>query len=644
MTFLQTWMALPVALCVALLFVLISVSWRLPQKPGGRAYQVLLMVIVGWLLANLGEKAAETVSGKLFFANTQYLFAALSSLCWYVFACLYTRRYKWVTPTIVRILAIGPTLIAIAAFSDSWLHGMRRSVSMQMNDMGWLGSFPVLHVEYGPLFYAMAFYCYILCVVAMSMLAVFAIQGPPHFRLRLILLVTTGVFPVIFNITYVFGVRPLGDIDLSPFGLAVGSMLGAWILVHQRALDLAPVARNIIFQAVPDPVIVLDDIDRVVDVNLSAERLQSPVPLRVGNALSDVLPSLAAHLNQVGALPAADDLTDTPQPPLNLVWGGRQRKFEVRVSRIQESSHYFGRLLQLIDITDRLEIEEHRDRLVQAMHRSQTLESLGYLAGTVAHDFNDLLVGIMGNAALARDEAEPNSMIRRLADYILLAAENAADLTQQLQAYSGQRLTTMHPISLVPLLSESVDFLRWTLKRNIKLDLDCEGGLPWIQGDSGQLTQMLTHLVTNASDAIGSREGRITIKARQVNLAKNDVRQLIYSGEMDFGNYIILEIQDNGCGMSTETLARIFEPFFSTKNDGRGLGLAAVLGVMRAHKGGINVESSPGAGTTFRLYLPASPMPSGSNVTTVVEGIYSAPTVVTQIPAVDCDVAHPSVE
>lgn len=645
MSLFQTTMALPIALCAAMLFVVVTVSWRLPQKLGGRAYQVLLMAAICWMLSNIGEKVAESISGKLFFANCQYVFTTTCSLCWYVFACIYCRRYSWVTPNIVRALSLGPVLIALFAIIDPWVHGLRTSVEMRINDLGWLGSFPVLHVEYGPLFLFVLVYGYSLILIGLALLSIFVIESPPAYRRRIILLTATGFFPALFNFLYVMGCRPFGDVDLSPFGLAIGSMIGAWILLHHWAFDIVPLASNLVFQALLDPVLVLDEEERIVDRNRSAERLESAAPFEVGIPLRAAFPAIVSYLREVSHLPAIGEMEGSSQPPLKLSWGGRQRRFEIRVSQIHEATHYLGRMLQLIDITDRVEFEENRDRLVQAMHRSQMLESLGYLAGTVSHDFNNLLVGIMGNAALIRDEAEPNSRTRRLADHILRAGENAADLTQQLQTYSGQPVSTLRPIATENLLEETVDFLRWTMHRNITLDLECERDIPWIQGDTGQLSQMLTHLVSNASDAIGTRDGRISLIAKVVSLeTKDEIRHLLYSRELRPGLFVVIEVRDSGCGMNKETLSRIFEPFFSTKSDGRGLGLAAVLGVMRAHRGGIDAESSPDAGTTFRLFFPASSPPISPTDGSIVVDICPRSDIVADISSVDCDSPPTSVE
>ena len=256
------------------------------------------------------------------------------------------------------------------------------------------------------------------------------------------------------------------------------------------------------------------------------------------------------------------------------------------------------------EITDRVRAEEERERIQQKLEETQKLESLGVLAGGIAHDFNNLLTGILGNASLLRMELPASSpMHSGLAD-IERASLRAADLCRQMLAYAGKGRLTVKAIDLSALVRESEQLLRLSISKSVGLNLRLAGILPAVSADETQLRQILMNLVINASEAIGGGEGLIIVTTSTLRLTAADIADMRLAGDMQEGCYVSLEVSDNGCGMDAMTLGRIFDPFFTTKFLGRGLGLAAVLGIIRSHKGGMKVYSEPGKGTTFKLLLP----------------------------------------
>ena len=251
---------------------------------------------------------------------------------------------------------------------------------------------------------------------------------------------------------------------------------------------------------------------------------------------------------------------------------------------------------------DRVE-EEHR-ALERQMLDVQKLESLGVLAGGIAHDFNNLLVSVLGNAGLALAELSPSSPVRgRLTD-IELAAQRAAELTRQMLAYAGRGRFVVQRLNLSDLVVEMVTLLRTVVARTADIDVRLTDNLPEVEADASQLRQVVMNLVTNAADAIGGVPGRIEITTGRMAATREYLSQACIGQDLDPGEFVFVEIADTGCGMEKKTLARIFDPFFTTKVTGRGLGLAAVLGIVRSHRGAIAVESTPGVGTRFRLLLP----------------------------------------
>ena len=258
---------------------------------------------------------------------------------------------------------------------------------------------------------------------------------------------------------------------------------------------------------------------------------------------------------------------------------------------------------------DRVE-EQHRSLERQLLH-VQKLESLGVLAGGIAHDFNNLLVSVLGNAGLALAELEPSSPIRsRLMD-IELAAQRAAELTRQMLAYAGRGRVLVQQVNLSDLVVELVTLLRTVVARTADIDVRLTDNLPDVEADASQLRQVVMNLVTNAADAIGSAPGRIEITTGRMVATREYLAYSCVGQEPAPGEYVFAEIADTGCGMDEKTLARIFDPFFTTKATGRGLGLAAVLGIVRSHKGAIAVESTRGVGSRFRLLIP--PVAAGSS-------------------------------
>ncbi len=258
------------------------------------------------------------------------------------------------------------------------------------------------------------------------------------------------------------------------------------------------------------------------------------------------------------------------------------------------------------DISERKRAEEHRQKLEAQMQQTQKLEILGVLAGGIAHDFNNLLVPILGNARLAEDELEADSHARRLIERVATAALRASELTNELLAYAGKRNLATQSLDLRALLREMAEILRTAIPRKVELVLELPDSLPPIVGDPAQLRQVIMNLITNASEAIGDEQGAVTISAGTTDVDRRTLSETLLGAELPEGRYVYLDVRDTGCGMDEATRAKIFDPFFTTKFTGRGLGLAALLGIVRAHKGALKVESEPGRGSWFGLLFPCA--------------------------------------
>ncbi len=253
----------------------------------------------------------------------------------------------------------------------------------------------------------------------------------------------------------------------------------------------------------------------------------------------------------------------------------------------------------LVDVTE----QRHREEAAAETHR---LESVGMLAGGIAHEFNNLLTGIIGNATLIAEELPPGSSMAGMAADTLRSAERAAELTRQLLAYSGKGRLMPRVLDLSEEVGRIASLLSASVPRKVRLRLDLQTGLPPVEADAGQIQQAVIDLVLNAGEAIGEREGTVTVSTGAVELNEAAIRERFAGAGIAPARYLTIEVRDTGSGMDEPVKSRIFEPFFSTKFAGRGLGLAAVQGIVRGHRGALEVESAPGQGTTMRLFIPAA--------------------------------------
>lgn len=248
---------------------------------------------------------------------------------------------------------------------------------------------------------------------------------------------------------------------------------------------------------------------------------------------------------------------------------------------------------------------ETQNQLEAQMRHTQKLESLGVLAGGIAHDFNNLLLTIIGNAGLAQLEAASTPALAPLLNDIEQAAQRAAELCRQLLAYSGKGRFVVSPIELNEQVRELSQLLKVSVSRKAEIELDLAPALPLIEGDASQIRQVLMNLIINASDSLEEKAGRIVVRTSARYCLREFLDEHLDGRDLPEGRYVVLEVEDTGCGMAPETKERIFDPFFTTKFTGRGLGMAAVLGIMRGHRGVIHLESEPGRGSRFELLFPA---------------------------------------
>ena len=258
----------------------------------------------------------------------------------------------------------------------------------------------------------------------------------------------------------------------------------------------------------------------------------------------------------------------------------------------------------ILDVTDRIHADAERDKLQAQLQQAQKMESLGVLAGGIAHDFNNMLTGMLGGAELALMDLGDDAVVREHLQHVRRTAQQASELCRQLLAYSGKGRFVVQPLDISHAIEEMQHLLEVSVSKKAVLRFDLPADLPRFEADVSQLRQIILNLVINASEALEEKSGIISIAAGAMRCDAAYLDDLRLDEELSPGDYVWLEVSDTGAGMDAETRGKIFDPFFSTKFTGRGLGLAATLGIVRGHRGAIKVYSEPGRGTTFKVLFP----------------------------------------
>jgi PAS domain S-box-containing protein len=329
-----------------------------------------------------------------------------------------------------------------------------------------------------------------------------------------------------------------------------------------------------------------------------------PASAHIGRTLREILPPQIAEVVE----PLYRQVIEAGQPVLgreihgvSAAQPGVERDWLVSYSPVNTAEGAMLGVQALVqDITERKQFEDQ-------LRQTQKLESLGVLAGGIAHDFNNLLVGILGNASLTLDSLPAGSPIRPMIQDVITSSERAARLTSQMLAYSGKGRFVVQQVDIAELIRETLPLIQASVPRTVQVSVENGKGCPPVEIDVAQMQQLVMNLVINGAEAIlKGQTGSVTVTVSEVSVYDSHVGATGLPQDLEAGRYVCIEVRDTGCGMDEATKARIFDPFFTTKFTGRGLGLAAVLGIVRGHKGLIQVDSAPGEGSTFRVLLPAA--------------------------------------
>jgi len=585
---------LPLLVAAGAIAIWVSViAFSRPSVPGGRIFGWLNLAIAHWCLSSAFHALDQSLESRILWAQVQYIGIVAVPPLWLLFAADYARSSWSLDRRWRRALWIVPALQLVAVFTNDGHHLFWTSV-VETDGRASYG--------HGPLFWAAVVYNYTLVAAGtITLLRAFKLFSSAY-RTQTAALVIATVWPWVGNLLYLSGVfRP--GYDPTPLLFVISLLLFVWGLYAHQLFELVPIARAAVFDRIADAVFVLDRGYKVVDANAAAVALVQRD--RPAATLHELVGRHPAEL-----LPWWKDLSNPPSPsdeePAVVQTTGCL--LELQSGTFVDSRGYGGSLLWVRDVTLRRKAEFERAALERKLHEQRRLESLTVMAAGLAHDFNNLLTAMLGNADYIAASEPEGSEARTSAEAIGAAAQHAADLVSHMVAFSGQGRTIPGTILLEDAVGDVMRALSRTLGERALVTQESEPNLPPLTGDVVQIRQAVLALLTNAVDAVADRHGHVEVKTGRETLDAAALAAMTHSAA-DPGEFLYVEVKDDGPGMSAEVLQRVFEPFFSTRDMGRGLGLAAVHGIVRGHRGAIRIWTAPSDGTRVRVWWPLAQRP-----------------------------------
>ena len=559
--------------------------------PGGAAFGWLMLAVALWSFTSalhtlVGDRALRVVIAKI-----QYLGVAPVGVLWLLFTTEYS-RLDWTRDRLLRAaLWLVPAITLVLTTTNEQHYFYWSAITEVPSAAG-----SRLEYRAGPWYWVHAGYSYLLVLIGTLTLVRGRRRFPPPYRRQTALIIAGALVPWAGNLLYLMRALPAG-IDPTPLAFAVSGACFTWGIYRHRLFGLVPVARDMVVDSMDDGVLVLDAERRIVDLNAAAERYTGITMSSFGQPVEEVV----AWWHEA----IAEERANAQGQPAMVKTEPGPRYFEVKVSAVRDSQRRFvGWLVLIHDISNRRRTEAERYAFERRVQEQQKSESLMVLAGGVAHDFNNLLTGMLGNADLIAILSEPDSEQRRAAEAIVIGGQRAADLVSKMLAYAGGGRVVAEHVELDALVREMVDLLAASVARHCTLTYNSPGPLPLVETDPTQIRQIILNLIVNAAEAVDDEHGVITVETGRETLDQAMLKQMTFGDQSQPGDYVFIDVADNGMGMNEQTLARIFEPFYSTKDTGRGLGMAAVRGIVRSHRAALRVTSTEGQGTRFRVWFP----------------------------------------
>jgi len=593
--------------------------WRRPRGSAARAYALVAFSQASWAMGYVFELASRTLAGKIFWDDFQFLGGAGWLVALTAFAVRYTGRHPRRPRLLYALVGAPGVLVTVLAYTDP-LHGLIRHDARLVD--GLLDKALLYDFTLPVMVYALVGYLVMVAVLAVLFAEFF--RGHRVYRPQLGLVLAGNAVPVAGTLLTLTVLSGSAGRDISPITFAVGNLLVAWGLMRFRLFDLVPLAFGTVFESIEDPVVVLDTGNRVVQINPAACR---GIGVRHADAIGRPAREVFARWEDL--VDRFEDVREV-RTEIEAETSAGPGVFELRIQPVRDrNGRDQGRVFLFRDISDlkavENELRRHRDRLEDAvlertaelsdanaelqrqmaerealetrLTQARKLEAVGLLAGGVAHDFNNILTAILGCAEFGLADLDASSPVRPFFDDIRKAALKASDLTGQLLTFGRRQTARRRLIDVNDQIRDVLDMVRRLVDEEVAVETDLAAEPAVVFADPGQVQQVILNLCTNARDAM-PEGGTLTIAT--ANAAPD--------ADAEHG-WILVTAADTGCGMDDETQARIFDPFYTTKEVGRGtgLGLSVVHGVVKEHAGDIRLESTPGRGTTSRSRLPAAP-------------------------------------
>lgn len=572
---------------------LVWVALRQQETRGREPFCWMMASVALWLATSTLELSSNSLLFKILISKFQYLGVSSVALFWLLFVLRYTHHDRYLTRLGIGLLWVIPAITMMLAATND-LHGWVWPSVAEVPVPGGVAA----RFEHGPAVVLISVYSYILLAIGTLVLAKIAFRFPAIYRRQAVTMVVAAVLPWTGNLIYLMGLSPVPWLDLTPLMFAAAGVLVALTVFRFRLLEALPIAHDVVFWGMSDGVAVMDSSGRLLDVNPAARQLLGVGDQSVGALGQDVFAAWP-ELKSLCRSPVSAECECRINGPDGLRW------FHARYLTVTMDGKSAGRLLTLRDVTAQRQAEEEKRALESQFQQTQRLESLGIMAGGVAHDFNNLLMVISGNLEFLRSGLVPgHHALKDLAE-AERALQRASQLTHQLLAYSGKSQLAAEAVDVNQLLREMVPMLELSAAKKVALTFRLAAHVRPVRADLSQIRQVIMNLVLNGVEAMGQNTGEVAVSTGCGFCDGSLFANMWLHEELPDGDYVWLDISDTGEGIPPEMLSHIFDPFFTTKFVGRGLGLAAVLGIVRGHKGAIQVESSPGKGTTFRIYLPA---------------------------------------
>jgi signal transduction histidine kinase len=569
---------------------------RRASAPGASAFVWLMAAIALWCATSAFHGLTPVLDQKIVWAKVQYLGIATVPPLWFAFLSDYVGA-RWSADRRVSLAlgAVATTTIALALTNEAH-HLIWTSVQIAPDG--------VATYEHGVWFWVSAVYHYILLLAGTWVLARAMRRAPVAFQGQFSTLIAASVVPWACNAIYLFVPQLFGGFDATPLSFAFSGLLFTWALYRTYLFDLIPVAHDMLVDSLSDGVIVVDPAGRVLDMNTAARNLGQPGMTWIGRTAMEVFPFLANGELTLSSTPSSTLVVTSDRDPI---------QYDVRIMPVRaRGGSYAAWVVLLRDVSAQMRAQAERDALESRVQEQQKRESLSVLGGGLAHDFNNLLAGIVGNADLLALQIPPSSGMGSHIGAIILGAQRAADLVAKMLAYAGERYGSMEEIDLDALIIEMLELLRASAARHCTLQY--HGHPAVIVADATQIRQVAMNLIINAAEAVEEHTGTVVVSTGIERLSAWKLADMTFGGDAAPGTYAFLEVRDNGPGMDPETLSRIFNPFFTTKHSGHGLGLAAVQGIVRGHRGALHVDSTPGRGSRFCVWFPIVQQAPGSSI------------------------------